>query len=114
MLNAIKCLSMSSSSLIMIQHIPNPIQTSPYGRAMLVCVVPLRMHHVWCGQAGTKLGFLVRGPEYKQKKNKKFIKLQISINLVLKNYKQKYKTKLLFLNTLQCNYLPTKTTTQIK
>ena len=40
MLNAIKYLSMSSSSLIMVQHMPNPIQIGLYGRAMLVCV--------WC------------------------------------------------------------------
>ena len=33
-------------------------------------------------------------------------KIKISIHIVLKNYKY---SKLLFLNTLRCNYLPTKT-----
>ena len=35
-----------------------------------------------------------------------YIKLQINIHIVLKNYKY---SKLLFQNTLTCNYLPTKT-----
>ena len=33
-------------------------------------------------------------------------KIQIGINIILKNYKY---LKLLFLNTLKCNYLPIKT-----
>ena len=38
-------------------------------------------------------------------------KIPINIHIVLKNYKY---TKSLFLNTLKCNHLPTKTKTKTK
>ena len=46
------------------------------------------------------------GRSIKKKKKKK---LQIGIYIILKNYKY---TKSLFLNTLRCNNLPTKTKTK--
>ena len=56
-------------------------------------------------KVGTDLGLRILNQqrlEYKEKKKK----LQISIHILLKNYKY---TKSLFLNTLRCNHLLTKT-----
>ena len=51
-------------------------------------------------QGQTKDFKLARAGIYRKKK------IKIGIHIVLKNYKY---SKLLFLNTLRCNYLPTKT-----
>ena len=60
------------------------------------------------GYQGRTQDFKLAGAGVKKKKKKK---LQIGIHIVLKNYKY---TKSLFLNTLRCKDLPTKTKTKTK